>query len=193
MDSDTQNMEYIADKLRSIDGIVLHFRAILNWEKPYHAVLLSSLITLVFMLFWLIDATIISKFCMVAIVVVALDFLLPVLNGFLSKKWIEENEQKFQEFCLIISKLSSNLKNFVDKYSQMKYTNTKTFYCTLLTGLLFVAWIGSLVHNLLLTYLLTLALALYPGLAKQEAFADYMSSMASRILSFLPRKPKKHD
>ncbi|XP_017461770.1 PREDICTED: ARL-6-interacting protein 1 homolog, partial [Rhagoletis zephyria] len=159
--------------------------SILNWEKPYHAPMVGSAITLVYMLFWLIDASVLSKLCIIAIIAVLLDFSLPIVNGMISAKWIQENEAKFEHICRTLSEVVDRLSNAYRVFAQMKRTSTKTYYGILMCSLLFVAWLGSLIHNLLLAYLFTLAVALYPGISKQEAFKRRILGFASKISSFV--------
>ncbi|KAI2808249.1 hypothetical protein RDWZM_005575 [Blomia tropicalis] len=181
--------ELLLGKLKPIGNIVLYADSVLNWEKPYHAPTLGSIITIIFMFFWLIDSSVLSKLCIVAICAIVLDFMLPALNGIVYKKqWTKVDESQFEKVCVQLATLWDNSETFYNKYYQLKYTNSKTYYVSLLTSLVILAWIGSIVHNLLLTYMIVLFLVLYPGLSKQDSFKRFIENLFNRLSSMVKSK-----
>lgn len=163
-------------------------------------------------LLWLVDTSVLSKICIIFILLLICDFMLPIINTLVTpKEWYffryifleifvsniffrsSENEMKFQNFCKQYAVLWYKVSSTYKAYLHMKKTNTKIFYASLLTLLLIVAWIGSIVHNLLLTYLITLVIILYPGISKQQIFKQYLLDISLRITSFLPKSDKSKE
>lgn len=98
------------------------------------------------------------------------------------------DESQFEKVCVQLATLWDNSETFYNKYYQLKYTNSKTYYVSLLTSLVILAWIGSIVHNLLLTYMIVLFLVLYPGLSKQDSFKRFIENLFNRLSSMVKSK-----
>lgn len=116
-------------------------------------------------------------------------FCLSAINLFFFHR-TDKDEQDFDDICEKISNLYNKLTSAFSAFTSWKYTNTKLYYSTLLTSLLIIAWVGSVIHNLLLVYLITLFIVLYPGLTHYNLISQAM--VAFKNIAFSKSKAKKN-
>lgn len=135
---------------------------------------------------------IISKICFIAIIATLIDYFLPFINEiFALPKWNDSSEQLFNDECRLIAKTWINIMEFYQLVSSWKYTKTKLYYSTLLTMLMIIAWIGTQIHNLLLLYLSTMFIILYPGLSHYNMIEDFFQTIRQWFESLFSKKQSK--
>ncbi|KAH9415040.1 ADP-ribosylation factor-like protein 6-interacting protein 1 [Dermatophagoides pteronyssinus] len=179
-----KTVEYIRQKLNPIRDIVVRMHSILIWEKSYHAPCIIMFITFIFMCLWLIEVPIISKICFMGIIATLIDYFLPFINEIFSlPKWNDSSEKLFNNECHLIAKTWLNVKEFYQLVCSWKYSKTKLYYSTLLTVLMVIAWIGTQIHNLLLLYLSTMFIVLYPGLSHYNMIEDFFLNIRQWLQS----------
>ncbi|KAH7643926.1 hypothetical protein HUG17_6288 [Dermatophagoides farinae] len=191
-----KTVESIRQKLIPIRDIVVRMHSILIWNKSYHAPCIIMLVTFIFMCLWLVQVPIISKICFIGIIATLIDYFLPFLNEiFALPKWNDSAEQLFNDECHLIAETWINVKEFYQLFCSWKYTKTKLYYSTLLTTLMAIAWIGTQIHNLLLLYMATMFIVLYPGLSHYNMIEDFFLAIQRRLRSLFskhrPMNPPK--
>jgi len=170
--------------LRDWRQLVLRLHSVLVWEvSDACPLVLWTVVSLVFFLIWYLDVSVLTTLSVLGIIGSVLDYGLPILNHnfFDPSKWSASDETKLEKIC---GELCDNWKVITTSYSQwqrMKASNPKLYYAVVLSSLLGLSWIGNVVHNLLLTYLLVLFVVLFPGL-KQRGFVDKYSAL---LLSYV--------
>jgi len=164
--------------------LVLRLHSVLIWEaSDVCPVILSLLVSLVFLLIWYMDVSVLTTLSVMGIVGSVVDYALPVLNHHLfdPSKWSASDETKLEKIC---SELSANwtvINSAYGDWQRMKSANPKLYYAVLLCSLLALSWVGNVVHNLVLTYLLVLFVVLFPGLKHRGIVDKYLSIVSSYV------------
>ena len=76
----------------------------------------------------------------------------------------DSDEDKYKKIVYHISQGSEAISCFINYLKDLKSSNSKIYFPILFIGLSFSAWIGNLVNNLLLTFLMVNFIVLLPGL-----------------------------
>uniref|UniRef100_A0A1B0GJ34 Putative conserved plasma membrane protein n=1 Tax=Lutzomyia longipalpis TaxID=7200 RepID=A0A1B0GJ34_LUTLO len=140
--------------------IILHASRILTWEKPFYPAVIFAAVTLQFLLLWYLDFSELTLFALTLLWFNLLDYVYPIVGKLLFKpdKWTGVQEKEFEGICCICGIFHTIIAAKEKK---------STLFVVVVSGiLLFLAWIGSTIDNLLLSYLATLLTVYYPGLCK---------------------------
>ncbi|XP_033241941.1 ARL-6-interacting protein 1 homolog [Drosophila miranda] len=158
---------------------------VLTWEKNYYPVVVFGGISVAYFVLWYMDLSVITLMSLLALLTtISHYFLLWCLDrpdfifDFFPTKiaglfwnaliWDSDNEAKFESVCGQMYIIKESLA----AWYQYLFKERKS------TGLLIVeslvllamAWIGSIVNNLLLMYLVTLLIAMWAGLKAKHVF-----------------------
>lgn len=82
-----------------------------------------------------------------------------------------------------MAKTWCDLEEFYHSFCILKTSKTKLYYTSLLTGLMLIAWISSIIHNLFLLYLITIFIVLYPGLLHHNIFEQFFKWSKTYLIS----------
>jgi len=174
----------LKQQLRDWRQLVVKLHSVLIWETSEACPLaLWTLVSTIFFLIWYLETSVLTTLSVVGIVASVIDYGLPILNHqlFDPKKWSASDESKLDKICEELYDNWTVITTAYDKWQQTKSANPKLYYAVVLSSLLLLSWIGNVVHNLLLTYLLVLSIVLFPGL-KHRGIVDKYSSL---VLSYV--------
>ncbi|XP_054160352.1 ADP-ribosylation factor-like protein 6-interacting protein 1 [Oppia nitens] len=181
---DTVIQNQLKNHLKDWKHLVVKLYSILIWEaSDIYPLAIASVVSTIFLLIWYLDTSILTTLSVIGIVATVMDYGLPIVNHslFNPNKWSASDEAKFETIC---TELVNNWTVVIKAYSQWQNTknsNPKLYYAVLLSTLLSVSWIGNVVHNLLLTYLLVVFVALFPGLKHRGLIDKYLSVAMSSV------------
>lgn len=101
---------------------------VFTWEKQYYAGVIVGTITIIYLLLWYMDLSFITLFSLLALLAFFMDFVLPTISRLLSSgsKWDGEQEAKFEDVCVQLYGIKSNL---VDWYDYMFKERKPTLVC----------------------------------------------------------------
>ncbi|XP_033245107.1 ARL-6-interacting protein 1 homolog [Drosophila miranda] len=158
---------------------------VLTWEKKYYPVVVFGGISVAYFILWYMDLSVITLMSLLALLTtishyfllwcldrpdLIFDFFSPKIAGLFWNAliWDSDNEAKFESVCGQMYIIKESLA----AWYQYLFKERKS------TGLLIVeslvllamAWIGSIVNNLLLMYLVTLLIAMWAGLKAKHVF-----------------------
>jgi len=103
----------------------------------------------------------------------------------------ERSDNQEKQYKLVCDELSSAWSTVVSAYAAwgtLKSERPKTYYASLLSVLLVLAWLGNLINNLLLTYLIVLFVVMFPGLKHHGIINQYLAI----VLSYVNQYTKKN-
>lgn len=182
----------IANRLQPNRQLVLKLHSILTWEQDVHLFVVIGFVTLSFFIIHLLNSSILATLSYVGIALALLDCAMPTIAKNLSstgqhgaKGGDKEDSRKFDKICLDLASAYAFLRNICDTCCSLKTTMPKLYYPALIAVLLVTAYIGNKLNNLFLTYLITLFIALFPGLDKR----GYTHRGVDFIQSKLGRRP----
>ena len=102
----------------------------------------------------------------IGLVVTLLDYLGPILIDkiFCSTQWTGEKEKKLDNVCKSVVNTTFFVSSCWTSLSNLKTTSPITHFGVTTTSLLLLAYIGSLVSGMFLSYILTMLVLMLPGL-----------------------------
>ncbi|XP_018336434.1 ADP-ribosylation factor-like protein 6-interacting protein 1 isoform X3 [Agrilus planipennis] len=155
--------------------IVLPLSSVLKWEKNWYpgAVLGGS--TLLFLVLWLLDPSILTTFSLLGLTLTISDYLVPLLISSIYKpdSWTAKKEMEFEGICRSLVIYKTKLQFSLITYYKMRTDRPKLFYlCTIVT-LISMAYIGNLFNNLFLTYIFITSTLLIPGMLHNGMLQKY--------------------
>ncbi|XP_030373534.1 ARL-6-interacting protein 1 homolog [Scaptodrosophila lebanonensis] len=154
---------------------------VLTWEKQYYAGVVFCSVSFMYLLLWYMDLSLITLLSLLALMTIVLDFIFPTLSRivFRNDHWDGELEAKFEEVCGQVCNIKENLGMWY--YYFFKERKSTVFVIIISLGLLLLAWIGAIINNLLLMYLATVMVAMWPGLQDKDVFKS-ITEKASKII-----------
>jgi len=187
------NEELLREKLIPCREVCPVLLDIFTWKQEVYPVVLSSLVTIFFGLLWYLDPSVLTAVSTIGLILTAADFFLPILSKSVSnpESWTPEKERKFTVFINRIAYYSVQTWNFHVSLGDWKREKPNMYTSCIIVALLFLAWIGNAVNNLLLAYLVVLFLTLFPGLMHRRILHIYVSKATLTVLQALGIKPKR--
>jgi len=134
-------------------------------------------------LIWLLDATLLTTFSIIGIILTTADYAVPLVlsNLFDPANWNDKKEQEFNETCVALATTWKSLLDLWTEWNVIKATRPKLYSGLLLSILVVLAWIGNLFNNLFLTYLIVLFVALYPGLKTHGIIEKHLGKLIASV------------
>lgn len=171
---------------RSLEGwreVLLPLNSLLMWERAYDPGILVGTTTLIFLMLWYFEPSVLTTLSILGIIVCVVDYLVPTLsvNFFNPDKWTGIKERKFEDICRGMVKTWDHFHNFHSFVNYFKETKPKIYFVVILALLVLIAWIGNLMDNLLLTYLIVCFSVLLPGLKHHGILNNYLAYCKSAI------------
>ncbi|XP_015904676.1 ADP-ribosylation factor-like protein 6-interacting protein 1 [Parasteatoda tepidariorum] len=170
-------------RLENWREVLIHLHSLLVWEKPFYPGITAGTVTVVFLLLWYFDPSVLTTFSVFGIVACLLDYAVPMLSStfFDSSKWTGSREKKYEDICRSLVGCYVKTKHICDYLRQTKETKPYLYVLGVVGTLILTAWIGNLISNLFLTYLIVLLSALSPGLKSQQLIQDAVASVLAMI------------
>merc|ERR1712098_677634 len=148
--------------------------SVLAWDKDWHPAVTAGSLTLTYLILFWLSPSILTLLSIIGLVATLLDYLGPMLIDkiFCSTQWTGEKEKKLDNVCKsVVNTTLSNLKT----------TSPITHFGVTTTSLLLLAYIGSLVSGMFLSYIVTMLVLMLPGLYRRGLLARYCSSLVLKV------------
>lgn len=170
---DEKDFKMLKDGLKSHRALLLLLNKVIEWEPIHIPAAVIGIITLLFALIWYIEPSILTLFSLLGLVVTVVDFVSPILsNHFYSMEsgsktqWNERDETQYEKTCSRLLNCRNHFRDGSKFLSSLKSEKPQIYMLMVVGALVFLAWIGSLIDNLLLLYLIVIFAVLVPGLRK---------------------------
>ncbi|KAK5617392.1 ADP-ribosylation factor-like protein 6-interacting protein 1 [Crenichthys baileyi] len=188
-----QETAQLEEQLQGWREVILAGDRVLRWEKPWFPGALIGAITVVFLLIYYLDPSVLTGLSCTVMLLCLADYFVPTLalKVFGSNKWTTEQQQRFHEICNNLVKSERRVIGWWKRLCSLKEEKPKVYFASVISGLLAVAWIGQQVHNLFLTYLIVSFLLLLPGLNQHGVISKYAAMAKREINKLLKQKEKK--
>lgn len=166
------------------------------WSKPHDCPVVLGSVTFIFLLIWLLNASVLTTLSVIGFLVTVADYSVPLVcsNLFDASKWSDREERVYETVCEEIATVTFLVISLWNQWTEMKETKPKIYSFILLTSLLMMAYIGNTINNLLLLYLLTMTLVSLPGL-KHHGILQQMIKQSIQMIKGITskiNKPKTH-
>ena len=152
--------------LRGWKEIIVRLHSCMIWSQPHDCPVIVLSVSLVFVLVWLLNASVLTTLSVIGFVITVSDYAVPIVcSNFVDPSlWTEREDKVYDTVCEELATLTFLLMSMYNQWRQMKETKPKQYSFVLLTSLLMLAYIGNTINNLLLLYLVTMSIVLLPGL-----------------------------
>lgn len=172
--------------------LIIPIKKVLEWEQNYYPAIIVAVITLKFLLIWYIEPSVLTSICLTGIVVCTLDFALPPLTGLLfsSSDWDNARDEQYDSVCRRLLHAKQHFLSIVNYMVTTKQEKPKLYMAGMMGMFACLAWFGSIIDNLLLTYLIVTGLALCPGVRKCGVL-DKVCKQATDKISELKKSKSK--
>ncbi|XP_061761733.1 ADP-ribosylation factor-like protein 6-interacting protein 1 [Nerophis ophidion] len=190
-----QETAQLEEQLQAWGEVILVGDRVLRWEKPWFPAALMSAISVLFLLIYYLDPSVLTGLSSTVMLLCLADYLVPTLapRVFGSNKWTTEQQQRFHEICGNLVKTQRRVLGWWRRLCALKEDRPKMYFASVISSLLAVAWIGQQVHNLFLTYVIVSFLLLLPGLNQHGVLSKYACMAKREINKLLKHKEKKNE
>ena len=133
-------------------------------------------------LFWL-SPSILTLLSIIGLVITLLDYLGPLLleKIFSPTQWTGEKEKKLDNVCESVVNISLLVLSCCTSFCSLKTSSPMTHFGVTTTSLLLLAYIGSMVSGMFLSYILWMLTLMLPGLYRRGLLARYCSSIVLKV------------
>ncbi|XP_055633725.1 ADP-ribosylation factor-like protein 6-interacting protein 1 [Toxorhynchites rutilus septentrionalis] len=163
--------------------IILFLHDLLDWKYPYSCGWIVSGITALYLVLWKLDLSIVTQLSLLCLFGLLGAFFYPVIAKlfFKPEKWTGVQEKHFE---IVINKLLNVKFSVVDFWNTFFWNiaDKSIIHVFKTSGVLLgLAWIGASVNNLLLIYLTTLTMCLWPGISQLDEFHVKLNMLKKKL------------
>ncbi|XP_067633789.1 ADP-ribosylation factor-like protein 6-interacting protein 1 isoform X2 [Eurosta solidaginis] len=179
-------------------NLIVQLDSVLTWEKNFYPAIIAATITAFYLLLWALDMSTVTTLALAGLFGLAIDLFYPFLCRFLFSpdNWNGNQEEQFERVCTQLCNLKLMLSGWYEYLFSAKERKSTLFVTIVSVVLLALAWIGALINNLLLMYLITMMLAMYPGVQEKNVFhtiKNYFGCAVNSKIQQLRENNKKAD
>nr|XP_023996182.1 ADP-ribosylation factor-like protein 6-interacting protein 1 [Salvelinus alpinus] len=202
-----QETAQLEEQLQGWGEVILAGDQVLRWKKPWFPGALMAATTLVFMMIYYLDPSVLTGLSCTVMLLCLFDYLVPTLAprifgstsgespGGISgvQGGSSEQQQRFHEICGNLVKTQRRILGWWKRLFSLKEEKPKMYFASVISSLVAVAWMGQQVHNLFLTYLIVSFLLLLPGLNQHGVISKYAGMAKREINKLLKQKEKRNE
>lgn len=180
--------------LESWREVVLALQDLLAWERGWHPGAILAATSLMFVTMWLLEPSLLTAFSLLGLAVCLLDYWGPALSGVFLRgtaPWAAQHERRLDELCRSLVLQYTHFSTALRSLWLLRATRPRVFYACTGSLLLAFAWLGSVVHNLLLLYLIVTGLLLMPGLRRRGLLAPYAQHLSKTFMQMIAQHHKR--
>ncbi|ELU15291.1 hypothetical protein CAPTEDRAFT_193769 [Capitella teleta] len=192
VDTGVSELQRLKQDLHAYRELILPLNKVLEWEKTHYPAILLGGITLLFAIIWYLEPSVLTTLSLIGISLCVVDFVVPTLSSYLfsSAEWTVVQERQFEGICVRVLNAKTHMSNIKNALLILKRDKPKAYLLLMMGAFAVLAWIGSLLDNLLLVYLLVAFLVMVPGLRKHGILQKVTGQLSEAISKLLKKKEK---
>lgn len=173
----------LKQQLESWKFILVASNNLVEWDRQYDPAIIVTVDTLIFGLIYVYNPSILTTVAVIGLLFLILEYAVPMLTSYLFKTsdWDSTSEVKYTRICERISNLYQHLIDFKDKMEKIRKEKQPLYFLLVFFFLVFCAYIGQSIDNILLTYLAALAITLTPGVRRHELISKGIRKVKTTI------------
>ncbi|XP_062567211.1 ADP-ribosylation factor-like protein 6-interacting protein 1 [Saccostrea cucullata] len=172
--------------------VLLPLNGLLHWEKPFYPAIIVGINTFIFALIWYFEPSVLTTFALLGLAISLIDFLVPIIGpNVVTAKWTGKQEAQYTDICCRILNAKTHFHNARTTMSSLKSEKPKIYFLIVMGTLVALAWLGSRMDNLCMTYFLVNLVLLIPGIRQHAVLQKYLARLLNVIKSFVGKGPKK--
>jgi len=191
-----KELKKLQDDLISRRALMLFLDKILQWEPIHVPAIAVGIVTIVFALIWYLEPSVLTLFSLLGLDITIVDFVAPLLGNYFykmdgqSSQWTELEQIHFERSCTRLLNFKKHIVDGFNALSKLKHDKPNLYLLAVVGVLAVFAWIGCLMDNLLLMYLIVLVLVLIPGLRKHGILQKITSKVSGAAKSAASKAKK---
>ncbi|XP_049780628.1 ADP-ribosylation factor-like protein 6-interacting protein 1 [Schistocerca cancellata] len=181
---------------RDLEGwreVLIPLNSVLLWEKNWYPGMLFGITTTLFFLFWYLDPSVLTTISVVGLLTTLVDYLVPTLTASICHpdSWTGVKERQLEDICRSLASLQGQITHWICILSETRQSRPRLYYTSVVVALTFLAWLGNVMNNLLLTYILVTTIVMIPGLRCHPLFRKYFKHISTLVPSSDPKVKQK--
>jgi len=190
--SGSDSLSRLKKDLEGYREIILPINKILEWEQNHYPAIIVAVITFIFSIVWYLEPSVLTSFSLLGVIICMVDFLVPTVSSyfFSGAEWTVVQERQFEHICTRLLNARTHINNVRIALTNLKAEKPKVYLLVMMGAFSVMAWIGSLIDNLLLTYIMVVFVVLVPGLRK-HGILQKAAANAKELMGRVVKKANK--
>jgi len=173
----------VKNNLEEWREVVIKADALLGWEVDWYPAVTGGVLTAAFLFIWYWDPTLLTFFAFMGLVVTLTDYAGPkIVNQICGpESWNGTKEKQFEKVCDEIVSTMDNVHAAINACRDARSKKPFIHFIVTVMTLISLAWIGNRINNFFLAYLLTLGVAMLPGLHRRGILQKHCSQLSIKF------------
>jgi hypothetical protein len=165
--------------------VLVPLNKVIEWEQNYYPAVLVGIITLLFSIIWYLEPSVLTTISLLCLFGCVSEFAIPTISAQLqrSSEWTELKDIHFQAICVHLCNAKQHAANVKMTLLALKQNKPNAYLLVMIGTFVTMAWFGSQIDNLLLTYLIVVGAVLVPGLRKHGILQKVLVIVNNKIAS----------
>lgn len=175
---------------RELEGwreVILQINSVLLWEKNWYPGLIAGITSSIFLLFWMLDPSLLTTVSCICLLITILDYVVPTVSASICnpESWTAAKEKQLEDTCKAIVNNQMLAVQYWFAVKDLKISRPKLYYPSVILILGCLAWIGNEINNLVLTYIIVTTCLMLPGLKHHGILQRYVQIILRAITNLL--------
>lgn len=146
--------------------VVIILDSILSWEKDWYPAVTAGFLTIFYLTLYGVSPSMLTLISTIGFLFTLLDYLGPKLidQMFSPHLWTGEKEKRLENVCRSGVNLSLLISSCFTSFSSLRTNSPLTHFMVTTCSLLLLAYLGSLMSGLFLSYMVLMVVLMLPGL-----------------------------
>ncbi|KAL9872372.1 ADP-ribosylation factor-like protein 6-interacting protein 1 [Glossina fuscipes] len=164
-------------------NLIVLVDSVLNWERNYYPAALFGGITSFYLLLWVLQLSVVTMLAITGLFGVLFDYLYPSVKRmfFNIDNWSGDQEAQFERIVNELTNINLQIMAWYDYLFINKERKSCMFVIAMSGMLLTLAWIGAIFNNMLLMYLVTISVVMYPGVQNRGLLTHFKDKFGSSL------------
>lgn len=173
----------VKNNLEEWREVVIKADALLGWEVDWYPAVTGGVLTAAFLFIWYWDPTLLTFFAFMGLLVTLTDYAGPkIVNQICgTESWNGTKEKQFEKVCDEIVSTMDNVHAAVNACRDARSKKPFIHFIVTVMTLISLAWIGNRINNFFLAYMLTLGVAMLPGLHRRGLLQKHFSQLSIKF------------
>lgn len=177
--------------LESWREVVIRVDRVMGWEQDWYPGAVGAAVTAFFVFVWYWDPTLITFVAFLGIAATLADFAVPrladkVFGG--QHGWDTVKEHQFDQACKDIDAVAATVGTAFAACREARTRKPVVHFAATVASLLAMIWIGNRINSLFLAYVVTLGLAMLPGLQRRGILQKHLSQLSANFCRMVKGK-----
>jgi len=187
---DAGRLSKVKSGLESWREVVIRADSVLGWECDWYPAVTGGLLTAVFLFVWYWDPTLLTFVAFLGLMATLADYIGPkVINQvFGSDSWNGAKDKKYDDVCGEIVSAIDSVESAFRFCREARNKKPIVHFVATCGSLVVLAWLGNRINNFFLAYVLTLGLAMLPGLHRRGMLHKHVAQITQKVNELIKGK-----